>query len=165
MSVSLSVMPRTNKTVANIPIETPGSPFSTLTSVVRLIIARRAIVVVDILLRFRASARSDPSFFRARLTRRGNDLDDRDRIMFNISYTPRYNVHNTVHYDKSRQLLGSFVLSLLGKHHLRLRVTSSRWLKTVHTRLPRYEQSSWASKEGFNRTRLCERRKRISALL
>jgi hypothetical protein len=62
MSASLSVMPRTNKTVANIPMETPGSPLSTLTQVVRLIIARCAIVMVDILRRFRASAMSEPSF-------------------------------------------------------------------------------------------------------
>jgi len=76
MSATLSVMPRTNKTVANIPTETPGSPLSTLTKVVRLIMARWAIVCVDILRRFRASAMSEPSFLRARLTGSGSDLED-----------------------------------------------------------------------------------------
>ena len=68
MSASLSAMPTTNRTVAKMPIETPGSPFSTFTKVVRLIIARSAIVVVDIRRRFRASVKSEPSFFKARLT-------------------------------------------------------------------------------------------------
>lgn len=69
-------MPRTNRTEANMPMETPGSPFSTLTKVVGLIMARWAIVIVDIRRRFRASTMSEPNFLRARLTGRGSDLED-----------------------------------------------------------------------------------------
>ena len=44
-------------------------------------------MVVEIRRRLRASAKSEPSFLRERFTGRGNDLDDRDRIMFNISHS------------------------------------------------------------------------------
>jgi hypothetical protein len=75
MSASRSVIPKTNITVAITPIETPGSPFSTLTSVVRLIIARCAMVDVDIRRRFLASAKSEPSVFNVRRTGSGRDFD------------------------------------------------------------------------------------------
>lgn len=63
--------------------------------------ARCAIVVVEIRRRFRASAKSEPSFLRQRFTERGNDLDERDRIMFSISYSTVRTVQNTGHYDNT----------------------------------------------------------------
>lgn len=57
-------------------------------------------VVVEIRRRFRASAKSEPSFLRERLTGRGNELDERDRIMFNISYSSASTVQNTGRYSK-----------------------------------------------------------------
>src|SRR5215472_1058619 len=76
MSPNLLVIPKMNNTVASTPIETPGSPFSTFTKVVRLIIARWAIVLVEMRRRFRSSAKSEPSFFKVRCTGSGRDLDD-----------------------------------------------------------------------------------------
>jgi hypothetical protein len=58
-------------------------------------------MVVDIRRRFRASARSEPNFLSDRFTGRGNDWNDRDRIMFNISYTPAVTVQTIEHYDKA----------------------------------------------------------------
>ena len=53
------------------PIDTPGSPFSTLTSVERLMKARSAMRATGIRLRLRAADRSMPSFRRARRTLNG----------------------------------------------------------------------------------------------
>ena len=66
-----SCMPRTNRTVAYIPMETPGSPRSILWSVVRLMRARSAIVDARTRRRRRASRISLPSFFRVRRTGSG----------------------------------------------------------------------------------------------
>lgn len=56
-------------------------------------------MAVEIRRRFRASAKSEPSFLRERFTGRGNDLDDRERIVFNISYSAVLTVHNTGRYS------------------------------------------------------------------
>ena len=53
------------------PIDTPGSPFSTRTSVERLMKARSAMSADEIRLRLRAAERSMPSFRRARRTLNG----------------------------------------------------------------------------------------------
>ena len=67
------------------PRETPGSPFSTLLSVVRLISARSAIVAVGMRRRRRASRRSAPTFVRACRTGSGSGLLLR-RIPFILRY-------------------------------------------------------------------------------
>ena len=63
------------------PIDTPGSPFSTLARVVRLMKARSAISAMGIRRRRRAAERSMPSFCRARRTPRGSACWDREDFM------------------------------------------------------------------------------------
>lgn len=60
---------------------TPGSPFSTLASVGRVMAARSAIVVVGIRRRRRASRISEPNLRRARTTGRGREGPERAGIM------------------------------------------------------------------------------------
>lgn len=91
-------MLKTKRTVAYIPIETLGSPASTFVSVGRLIIALSDIVCVEILLRFRASAISEPIFFKARLTTKGNDDEDFERITLNTFYIIKLSVKSTLRY-------------------------------------------------------------------
>lgn len=72
-SASRLVIPKRKSTVAYVPIWTPGSPFSTLARVGRVMAARSAIVAVAIRRRSRASRISEPSFRSARTTGRGKD--------------------------------------------------------------------------------------------
>jgi hypothetical protein len=70
-SASRAAIPRTKRTVTYVPNETPGTPFSTLFSVVRLMDARSAIRATGMRRRRRASRISRPNFRRARITGMG----------------------------------------------------------------------------------------------
>src|SRR3989449_3960421 len=83
-SPSRSAMPSTKRTVAYIPIATPGSPFSILTRVVRLIEARCAAMAAGMRRRRRASRMSRPSLRRACLTGSGITTDDRLVLISNV---------------------------------------------------------------------------------
>src|SRR5437879_5159748 len=83
-SPSRSAMPSTKRTVAYIPIATPGSPFSILTRVVRLIEARCAAMAAGMRRRRRASRMSRPSLRSACLTGSGITTDDRLVLIFNV---------------------------------------------------------------------------------
>src|SRR6202041_3184073 len=79
-----SAMPNTKRTVAYIPIATPGSPFSILTRVVRLIEARCAAMAAGIRRRRRASRMSRPSLRSACLTGSCITTDDRLVLIHNV---------------------------------------------------------------------------------
>src|SRR5208282_3006077 len=83
-SPSRSAIPSTKRTVAYIPIATPGSPFSILTRVVRLIEARCAAMAAGMRRRRRASRMSRPSLRRACLTGSGITTDDRLVRIFSV---------------------------------------------------------------------------------
>src|ERR1700723_80680 len=83
-SPSRSAMPNTKRTVAYNPIATPGSPFSILTRVVRLIEARCAAMATGMRRRRRASRMSRPSLRSACLTGSGITMDDRLVLIFNV---------------------------------------------------------------------------------
>src|SRR5580704_1384934 len=88
-SLSRSAIPSTKRTVAYIPIATPGSPFSSLTRVVRLIEARCAAMAAGMRRRRRASRMSRPSLRRACLTGSGIMTDDRLVLISNVQNNGR----------------------------------------------------------------------------
>src|SRR2546430_47834 len=88
-SARRSAMPNTKRTVAYIPIATPGSPFSILTSVVRLMEARCAAIAAGMRRRRRASRMSRPSFRSAFLTGIGNITDDLLVLICNVHINGR----------------------------------------------------------------------------
>ena len=88
-SPSRSAIPSTKRTVAYIPIATPGSPFSSLTRVVRLIEARCAAMAAGMRRRRRASRMSRPSLRRACLAGSGSTTDDRLVLIFSVQSNGR----------------------------------------------------------------------------
>ena len=95
-----STIPSTNSTVAHEPSETPGSPFSILFNVVRLMEARSAMAATGIRRR-RASRMSCPSF-RTALSTASGSADDGSRAFLDIFtsiYTDckQFNVQDTEH--------------------------------------------------------------------
>ena len=70
-SANRPAIPSEKRTVAYVPAATPGSPFSTLWRVIRLIDARCAKIATGMRRRRRALRISCPSFRRARVTGRG----------------------------------------------------------------------------------------------
>ena len=72
------------------PIDTPGSPFSTRARVVRLMKARSAMSATGIRRRRRAAETSMPSFCRARRTPRGRACWDREAFMNQKTYSNTY---------------------------------------------------------------------------
>src|ERR1700721_3117409 len=99
-SPSRSAMPSTKRTVAYIPIATPGSPFSILTRVVRLIEARSAAIAAGMRRRRRASRMSRPSLRRACLTGSGITTDDRLVLIFLMFKIMVSNILNVYYYER-----------------------------------------------------------------
>src|ERR1019366_60062 len=82
-------MPSTKRAVAYTPTATAGSPFSSLTRVVRLIEARCAAMAAGMRRRRRASRMSRPSLRRACLTGSGSITDDRLVLIFSVQSNGR----------------------------------------------------------------------------